>query len=268
MEVDMNFITSVLKGIFIGMGAILPGISSGVLCVILGLYDKLVESVLGIFKNFKENFKFLFPIIIGIVFGFLLFGNILNYLFNTYESECKSIFLGFIIGGIPTLFKTANKGNKFKSSYLIYTILSFSIGIFLFMLEKNFNTWNFNSQSNYIYLLIAGISMSAGIIIPGVSSTVILMCFGIYYNYLNAISTLNLSILIPIGMGVIIGSIIFLKLIRFLLNKYPTQTYYSIIGFVIGSIFVIIPTNFSFPCILLFIVGLSISLFIEKKDVA
>jgi len=61
----MDFINRFLKGTAIGAGAILPGISSGVLCVIFGIYQKLVDSVLGIFKDFKKNFIFLLPIGIG-----------------------------------------------------------------------------------------------------------------------------------------------------------------------------------------------------------
>ena len=71
-------------GIFIGAGAILPGISSGVLCVIFGIYDKLINCVLGFFKNIKENFKFLLPIVIGVAIGVIVFGNLLKSLFNLY----------------------------------------------------------------------------------------------------------------------------------------------------------------------------------------
>lgn len=261
----MNFIASTLKGIIIGMGAILPGISSGVLCVIFGIYDKLVNSVLGLFKNFKENFKFLFPIAIGGIIGFLLFGNILNYLFTTYNSECKSLFLGFIIGGLPSLFKTANKSSNFKPHYILFTFCSFALGFFLIILEKNINVSSFASQNSFLYLFISGIAMSAGIIVPGVSSTVILMCFGVYYTYLEAISSLNMVFLIPLSLGVVFGSFVFLIFIRYMLNKFPSQTFYTIIGFVLGSTFIIIPQNINMLTILLFLLGISITYGIENK---
>ena len=90
----MDFLLSILKVFLISLGAILPGVSSGVLCVIFGIYEKLVDSFLSIFKDFKKNFAFLLPIIIGIVIGFFIFGSILNSIFNSYNSECKSLFLG------------------------------------------------------------------------------------------------------------------------------------------------------------------------------
>lgn len=262
----MNYITSFFKGLFIGMGAILPGISSGVFCVIFGIYDKLINSFLGLFKNFKENIKFLLPICLGTLVGFLLFGKFLNYLFLCYETECKSLFLGFIIGGLPSLIKTANKNQAFKPRFLIYTLLSLGLGIFLFMLERNYNISNLTYENNFLFLFLSGLAMSFGIIIPGVSSTVILMCLGTYYTYLNAISNLDFYILLPIGLGLSFGSLILLFVIRFLLNKYHSQTFYSIIGFVLGSTLIIIPDNFSILNVSLFLLGLSVTYNIEKRS--
>ena len=101
----MNILTNIFKGIFIGSGAILPGISSGVLCVIFGLYEKLLNSVLDFFKSPKENFKFLFPILIGICLCILLFSNILNYLLYKFPLQTNSLF-------IRTYFSKYSKSNK------------------------------------------------------------------------------------------------------------------------------------------------------------
>ena len=97
----MNFFKSFIKGIAIGAGAILPGISSGVLCVIFGIYETLLNCVLNFFKNIKHNFKILFPIALGTFCGILLFGNILKYIFYAYPIQTKYIFIGLILGSIP-----------------------------------------------------------------------------------------------------------------------------------------------------------------------
>lgn len=256
----MFFLLSTFKGFLIGAGAILPGISSGVLCVILGIYEKLVNSVLEIFKDFKKNFSFLLPIVIGGSIGFFVFGSLLNYFFNSYNVECKLLFLGLILGSIPSLFKEANKKKKFRLSFLFYTFISFAFGLLLFLLENKISNSYMGIQNSFIFLFLSGFAMSAGVIIPGISSTVILMCFGTYYIYLEAISCFNVSILLPIGIGLVCGAISFLFLIRFLFNNYSYQTYYSIIGFVLGSIFVLIPNTFNLLSVLLFILGLFIAL--------
>lgn len=261
----MNFLISTLKGILIGAGAILPGISSGVLCVIFGIYETLVDRVLGFFKDVKKNAMFLFPIVFGIGIGFLMFGTLLNYVFTHYEDESKLLFLGLILGSIPTLLKQVNQKKKFRLSFLLYTLISFSFGLFLFFLEKQIShSYLGVFQNHVVFLFLSGFAMSAGVVIPGISSTVILMCLGTYYLYLEAIATLNLSVLIPMGVGLVFGGIVFLLVIRFLFKNYSHQTYYAIIGFVLGSTFVLLPNHVSFLSILLFLFGYFIAIKLEK----
>lgn len=259
----MKFVIDVLKGIGLGAGCILPGISSGVLCVVFGIYDKLVNSIINIFKDFKKNFLFLFPIFIGIGIGVLLFGNILRYLFSSYENIIKCIFAGLILGSIPTLIKNECKEYHFKLHYLIYSIITLLFSILLIYIEYTFNTFS-SFNINFLYLFISGFLMSIGVVFPGVSSTVILMCLGVYPLYLEAVSLLNFSVLLPMGLGLFFGCIIFLNIINFFMNKFSSQTMYSIIGFVIGSIFILLPSGFSFMNMLFLFLGFVVSLFLSK----
>lgn len=237
----MAFLRNCAMGIAIGSVAILPGISSGIFCVIFGIYEKLIDSILNFFKYPKKNFKFLLPIIIGIFIGVFIFSNLINYFLVKFPIQTKSIFIGLILGSIPSLIKETNKNFKFKSSYFIYAILAFIIGIVSVFIEKN-NSFNLENQSfSYIYLILSGFLMSAGVIIPGVSSTVILMILRVYPSYLSSISSLYFPTLIPIGIGLGLGSFILMKATNFLLKKYYTQTFYTIIGFTLGSIFVLLP---------------------------
>ena len=87
--------------------------------------------------------------------------------------------------------------------------------------------------------------MSIGIVVPGVSNTIILMCLGVYSEYISAIASVNLRFLIPLTIGVLLGSIVWLKIINILLKKYHQSTFLAIIGFTLGSIFVLYP-GFSF----------------------
>lgn len=268
----MRFIIDYFKGILIGSGAILPGISSGVFCVIFGIYEKLVNSILNLFKDFKKNFLFLLPIGLGGVTGVFLVGKILNYLFSSYPMPTSFCFIGLICGSIPVLFKKANQKNGFRLHYMIYLLSAFTIGLLSIQLESilpNMIQVDLTPNS-FFYFILAGFFMSIGIVVPGVSSTVILMCLGVYSHYLNAVATIDFSILFPIGIGVLFGSILFLKIIQLLLNKYYTQTFYAIIGFVLGSIFVLYPgINFQVQgllSIVLFAISFWIGLKFEKLD--
>ena len=239
----MNFLLNFMIGIAIGSGAILPGISSGVMCVIFGIYEKLIDSVLKFFEDVKSNIKFLFPISIGIIMGVLIFSNILKIFLLKFPVQTKSIFIGLILGSIPSLFKEANKNSKFKFKNLVYTLIAFAIGIISVIIESKTGINDINQNFSYIYLILSGLLMSIGIVVPGVSSTVILMIMGVYDTYLLSISNLYLPVLVPMGIGIILGCIIFMKITNFMLKKFYTQTFYSIIGFTIGSTFVLFPND-------------------------
>ena len=265
----VNFCTNILKGIFLGAGAILPGISSGVLCVIFGIYEKLVNSVLGIFKDFKTNFKFLLPLCIGGFVGVLLFGNSLNFLFAKFPMQSNFAFMGLILGTTPAWIKNSNK-DGFKVHYLLYALLTFLLTVILLRYEASFSMATIEYTYSPYYLVICGFFMSIGVVVPGVSSTVILMILGIYSTYLESISCLNLSVLIPMGIGLVVGCIMWLKIIQVLLSKFYTQTFYSIIGFVFGSLLILYPGitfNFSGICsLLLFLICICISFSLEKTS--
>lgn len=220
------------------------GISSGVLCVIFGIYEDLLNHVLSFFSDIKKHSKFLLPIFIGAIIGVLIFSNIINYFLIKFPIHTKSIFIGFILGSIPSLIKKINYENNFKLHYLLYTLVAFIIGIGLVLLENYISNGN-GSNFTPLYLFICGFTMSIGVIVPGVSSTVILMLFGVYTSYLSAISSLYFPLLIPLGIGLFFGCLFCMKLTKFLLNKFHAQTFYTIVGFSLGSTFVLMP-NISF----------------------
>ena len=237
----MNGFFNIIKGIFIGAGAIVPGVSSGVLCVIFGIYEKLLDAVLNFFKDIKQNTKFLFPIILGVGIGVLLFSNILNYLLYEFPVQTKSIFIGLIMGTIPSLIREANEKEKFKPQNVIYLLIALAIGTVTVLLENTIHITNSGEDINSMYLIICGAIMSLGIVVPGVSSTIILMLLGVYAIYLQSIANVYLPVLVPMGIGLILGSILVMKLTKRLLERHYAKTFYSIIGFTIGSIFVLMP---------------------------
>lgn len=237
----MNEFLNIVKGIFIGAGAIVPGVSSGVLCVIFGIYEKLLDSVLNFFKDVRKNIKFLFPITLGVGIGVLLFSNILNYVLYKFPIQTKSIFIGLIIGTIPSLIKEVNTKQTFRPQNVIYLLITLILGITTVILENKMAVQTNLENINGLYLIFCGIVMSLGIIVPGVSSTIILMLLGVYSLYLQSVANLYFPVLMPIGIGLALGSMIVMKITKKLLDKYYAQTFYSIIGFTIGSVFVLFP---------------------------
>lgn len=260
----MNSLSDFIKGLFIGAGAILPGISSGVICMVLGLYEKLLDSILGFFKDIKNNFKFLFPIACGGFIGIILFSSIISYCFNTIPCQTKSLFIGLLLGSTYILAQTnINNKTNFKNNFSEYIsfFVCFFVGIALILLENTINYSNEYVPNEYspLFLILSGFCMSIGIVVPGVSNTIILMILGIYSTYLSALSVANMTVLFPMMIGVGIGSLIFMKITQILLNKYHSQTMFGIIGFSLGSILILYPSysfNFiSFISIVILILG-------------
>lgn len=212
--------------------------------MIFGLYEKLLESILVFFSNIKENIKFLFPIIFGIVVGMIIFSNIIYYCFESIPCQIKSLFIGLLLGSTFVLSKSILKSKKSNISLYISFALCFFIGIALIFLENNINFSTDYTPNEFkpLFLILSGFFMSIGIVIPGISSTVILMILGVYSTYLSAISMVNMNVLFPMLIGVGIGSFIFMKIIQYLLKKYHSQTLSGIIGFSLGSIFILLPT--------------------------
>lgn len=235
-----------IKGIFIGAGAILPGISSGVICMVLGLYEQLLDSVLSFFKDFKKNIRFLFPIGCGAIFGMILFSNLISYCFNTIPCQTKSLFIGLLLGSLSILAQSNLKeeNDKNKLSRSLTFLICFLLGISLIYIESitHFSIEYTPNEFSSSFLMLSGFLMSIGIVVPGVSSTVILMLLGVYSTYLSAISMVNMNVLFPMVIGIGIGSILFMKLIQFLLNKFHSQTMFGIIGFSLGSVLILYPT--------------------------
>ena len=254
----MKFLFNYIKGILIGAGAIIPGISSGVLCVIFGIYETLLNSILNFFKDWKNNIKFLTPFILGGLTGIILFSNIILFLFERYPEITSFTFIGLILGCIPSILKICNSKEKFKLRFIIFFIVSFIIAILLLLLENQMSNnigIYYGDNYSFEFLLLAGFLMSLGVVVPGVS--------------LYAVSIMNMRILLPMGIGLLIGGFLCMKLIQFLLNKYHSQTYYSILGFVLGSVFILLP-NISFNTtgvlsIIFCIIGILISSAFTEK---
>ena len=132
----MKFLSNCLKGVAIGSGAILPGISSGVFCVIFGIYEKLLDSILNFFSDIKSNLKFLLPIIIGVGLGIILFGNLLNFCIYKFPIQTNCIFIGLILGSIPALLKEVSISKFISEVTFALLFASFRFWHWLYLFRK------------------------------------------------------------------------------------------------------------------------------------
>lgn len=228
----------IFKGIIIGIGKIIPGVSGSMLAISMGIYQKLIYSVNNFFKCPKKNFKFLFKIVLGIIISIVFFSNLILKCLNNYYVPTIFLFIGFIIGGLTDLKKKINT----KHNYIV--IISFLIVTFLGIINMD-NTININNNFlNIIYFLFIGIVDAITMVIPGISGTATLMMLGAYEKIMELYSNIfnlslifyNLKILIPYVIGMMLGIMGTVKLIQFCFNNYKEKTYSIITGFSFSTI--------------------------------
>jgi len=236
----MNFLSGFLKGVAMGAGAIAPGVSGGALAVIFGLYDKITNFIAHLNKDFKSNLMFFIPIGIGAATGILIFSKIIEYFFQYYETEVRYAFVGLMLGTLPTVIKEANK-KGYKQKYLIAFIISFVVTMIFTYLENNSVNIIKEAGSGPAHVIIYGIIIGFGTIIPGISASMILMYMGAYEIVIGAISNLNIQVIFYLGIGFVISILLFAKIISVLFEKAYGITYYTILGLVAGSIISIFP---------------------------
>lgn len=244
----MKFILYAIYGCIIGVANIIPGVSGGTMAVILNVYDKLIDSVIGIKKHVKESLAFLIPVAIGGGLGIFGFSKLLKYLLENFPMPTFFFFIGLILGTVPLIFKKIITSADGKKKFNAYTLIPFAVFFGIMIALSFFNTENSSSTQiqldfiNWIYLFFVSALAAMCMIIPGVSGSMILMIFGFYSTVLGAVADIfknfsgSVMILIPAGLGIVVGLLGGVKLIDVCLKKFPQMTFAAILGLMLGSL--------------------------------
>lgn len=153
------------KGFMIGFGGIVPGLSGGVLSVILGVYDRMMSFLGNIRKDFLKNVRYFLPIGIGGVLGVVFFAGIIEAAFGTYAALFTALFIGFVAGTFPSVYRTAGKQGRTGSDWLTLLIAAAFVFILMLLGEQNFT----QIEPNIVVWLLSGAIVALGFIVPGLS---------------------------------------------------------------------------------------------------
>ncbi len=261
----------ILKGIIIGIGKIIPGVSGSMLAISMGIYQRLIDSISNFFKYPKQNFKFLFKISIGVIISIIFFSNIILNCLNSHYLITMFFFIGLIIGGFDDIKENMDKKyyNIIFISFIIVTILG------IINVDNQFDITN--KFLNFIYFIFIGFIDALTMVIPGISGTATLMMLGAYDIVMDAFSNLlnfyllpyNLKILIPFLIGMALGIVSTVKLVKFLFTNYKSKTYNIILGFSISTIVLMfikcINSFYTFIDLIISFILLFIGIIISKK---
>lgn len=241
-----------------------PGVSGGTIAFLLGFYDKFIGSLDAIVSGKKsekiDGIKFLIKIGIGWITGFIMSMLFLGSIFEAQIYNISSLFLGFIIFAIPIIIKEEKESliNKYKNIVFLF------LGILIVSAITYFNpatkggmdiTIDRLSLGLAVYVFIVGMIAISAMVLPGISGSTLLLIFGLYVPIVSAVKeviTLNfeyLPIVMIFGFGVLGGIFATIRIVKYVLNNYRSQTIYMILGLMIGSLYAVImgPTSLEVP---------------------
>ena len=232
-----------LKGAFIGSAFIVPGMSGGALAAVFGLYERMIMFMASITKDFKKNMLFFLPVGIGGALGIFIFAVFLSFLFEMAEVQLKWLFIGCIAGTIPSMWKQAKRDGR-RPGHIVALALSF-VGALLFLRFISDAAGGALPLTPYTWA-IAGAITALGAIVPGLSSSNLLLFLQMYHPMLEGIAGFDLRMLLPFGTGGFITILIFARFMALAFKKAYGMLFHSIIGFVLASTALIVPLNYNY----------------------
>jgi len=267
----VKYLKNFLKGIAIGVATLIPGVSGGTMAIILGVYDNLIHAISSFFEDWKKNIVILLEIGLGGLVGLVLFSGLLEKAITSYPHMMQFLFMGIIIGGLPVLYKKSTSSGKREMADFLFLAIGF-VAVLLLSKEPSSTTAMATSQGIMSMVFFGGIVIAVALVLPGISGSFMLLALGLYGITLNAINSFNVPFLIPLGLGVVVGTLGTTKLIEKFLQKYPNKAYMLIMGFVIGSLLPVfpgIPVGFQIvTSAIAFILGFIVIFVLGKKGLA
>ena len=290
MDLIMQYIF--LKGLAVGAANVMPGVSGATLAVIFRVYDRLIESINSLFSDMKKSLGFLVPFGIGMVIGIIALGSAIDFFISRFSLQSSAFIAGLMAGSIPFIHGQAVKNGDKKPVYYGIAVVAALVIILLAFFAPTPEPY-VGSDFNIgfaVFLFFGGMVAAAAMIIPGVSGAMVLILFGLYPLAMHTITLIReylmtpfdftlltpiLMVVIPIGLGVVVGILLASRLIAMLLEKYHTVTYFAIVGLIFGTIFAMFSDDATYQSgltlgvlvfsVLAFFAGTAISLALGKK---
>jgi len=247
-----------MNGVAFGITETIPGVSAGTIAIILGFYHELIEAINNFTKDYKKYLRFLLPLSLGIVAGVLTFSSITHYLLTNYSFPTMTFFIGLIVGIIPLIYvKVKDPSRRFKLPEIALIVCPM---LFLMAISHLRGATVTNPEEiiynldwrSMLFIFFSGVLAAAALVIPGISGSFVLLLLGIYPLAIYCISQIrflladvtNLSlmldiaaVLVPLGIGVIVGGLSMVRLIEKLLKNYYKTVYSVILGLLVGSVY-------------------------------
>jgi len=260
-------------GFILGITTIIPGLSTGTMAIVFNIYDRLISVITPNIKKIAAAWKFWLPLMIGVIMGIIFFSRLVTLLFTNYPVPTYWFFIGLIAGSIPLVYRKARRPGSTRPAFpaVICGIIALALMALMAVFTPMENTavYTVLTPATFGILATGGALAAMALIIPGISGSFLLLVIGLYRTFVQAVSELNIPLLIPVALGIFMGLFIGAAFVRFLLKKAPRETYGAVLGLVAGSILVLFPGGFGSGTLIIFSVlsmlaGCAISFFSGK----
>ena len=263
----LRFLLNAIKGAIVGIGAILPGVSGGVLCVIFGMYEPMMELLTNPAKSLKKHWKLFTPFVIGWAVGFVLLARVMEIFFTASPDVAVMLFFGLVCGTIPSMMKKSELADR-ETSWTPFVISLATSYLFFHILESGSAVI---VPANFLSFLFCGFMWGLSLIVPGLSSSTVLIFLGLYVPLADGIAGFDFSVLIPFGIGIVVTALLLAKLVDMLFKKHYALVSRIILGFVISSSLKTLPGKFgsirsmviSLICL---VAGFAVAIAMEKSE--
>ena len=239
-----DHLRSFINGVVTGIASILPGVSGGLILVLCGSYERLIEDISELRQKIKPEFFFLVAIASGLLVGMLACTLFLDWTLDRFAAPMMAFFFGLIVAQIPEVWKLTGYEKGSKMSVASIVCLAVGLGIIIALMVVNGGgrvvDTDDHSIGNMVLFALCGIVLAVSKVMPGISGSSLLIALGLFEVTISSVAHLDMYFIAPLCVGLLIGLFGFAKVMDMCLKRFRTETYMLIMGLTIGSLLIII----------------------------
>ena len=263
-----RWLLRVVQGVLVGSGAILPGISGGVLCVSFGLYQPMMALFAHPFRNFRSCFPQLFPAGLGWILGFFAFAKLITLFFSADSDLATWLFIGLIAGAFPGLFRQAGKEGRSAGGW---AAMAASFGLMTALFVTIGTVSSLHIEPNVFWFGFCGVLWGLSLVIPGMTSSSTLIFLGLFEPMTAGIAAIRPEVILPMFLGVALTVVLVARLVNGMFERHYRVAFHMVLGFVIASTVAIIPLSYSgvwevLGCLLSGAAGFLAAWWVDRRD--
>ena len=239
-----DHLRSFINGVVTGIASILPGVSGGLILVLCGSYERLIEDISELRQKIRPEFFFLVAIASGLLVGMLACTLFLDWTLDRFAAPMMAFFFGLIVAQIPEVWKLTGYEKGSKISVASIVCLAVGLGIIIALMVVNGGgrvvDTDDHSVGNMVLFALCGIVLAVSKVMPGISGSSLLIALGLFEVTISSVAHLDMYFIAPLCIGLLIGLFGFAKVMDMCLKRFRTETYMLIMGLTVGSLMIII----------------------------